>query len=151
MKPPKKQLNSATQYKYFMEYLYLYAVMLCYREQKEKQKAFQCQKGQNKMENAKLYKMFAAAQSEKDVLSLLAQEGVDLEGCSDGLYLNNAATVYFTNDDIRDFLHLSERATAEEIADAYWEQDEKVDAHFIYEQKGSVLKQLADAIEEQED
>nr|DAS04073.1 MAG TPA: hypothetical protein [Caudoviricetes sp.] len=25
MKPPKKQLNSATQYKYFMEYLYLYA------------------------------------------------------------------------------------------------------------------------------
>lgn len=103
------------------------------------------------MENAKLYKMIAAAQSEKDVLSLLAQEDVDLEGCSDGLYLNNAATVYFTNDDIRDFLHLSESATAEEIADAYWGQDEKVDSHFIYEQKDSVLKQLEDAIKEQED
>lgn len=103
------------------------------------------------MENAKLYKMIAAAQNEEDVQSLLAQACNDLEGCSDGLYLNNTATVYFTNDDIRDFLHLSESATAEEIADAYWEQDEKVDAHFVYEQKDSVLKQLADAIEEQED
>lgn len=103
------------------------------------------------MKNAKLYKMISAAQSEKDILSLLAQEDVDLEGCSDGLYLNNTATVYFTNDDIRDFLELSEDATAEEIADAYWEQDENVDAHFIYEQKDSILEQLADAIEDQED
>lgn len=103
------------------------------------------------MENATLYKMIAAAKSEKDFQALLSQADVNSEGCTDGLYLNNAITIYFTNDDIRDFLSLSEDATAEEIADAYWEQDEKVDAHFIYEQKGSVLKQLEDAIKEQED
>lgn len=103
------------------------------------------------MENATLYKMISAAQSEKDIQALLSQADVDLEGCTDGLYLNNTATIYFTNDDIRDFLGLSKNATAEEIADAYWEQDEKVDAHFIYEQKDAALKQLEDAIKEQED
>lgn len=103
------------------------------------------------MENATLYKMIAAAKSEKDIQALLSQADINSEGCTDGLYLNNTATIYFTNDGIRDFLGLSEDATAEEIADAYWEQDEKVDAHFIYEQKDGVLKQLEDAIKDQKD
>lgn len=75
-----------------------------------------------------------------------------IEGTEDGLYIKlngKDIEVKFDNDDINDYLGTD--LEGEELLEVYEEREDKIDKHFIEEQREEILEQLSDEEEDEED
>ena len=74
----------------------------------------------------------------------------DYQGYTGGIFFkfdDITVDVEFDNDDIIDYLGLDEEASDDEVLEAYENNEEKVDRHFLLEQIDEVRAELKEEIE----
>ena len=105
-----------------------------------------------KQRRSKMKKLLQAIETMNDenLANYIFENCDDYQGCTEGIFFkfgDIVVTVEFDRDDIIDYLGLDGEASDDEIVNAYDNDEEKVDRHFLLEQIDEVRAELKEEIE----